>query len=310
MNRFSYLLIVISSFFAYYSVAQEAQIKEESRVLKTYMYSDPDPVPILTSNSKIYPYFKYERYAHDPIDRPWKIVKLENEYIEVYVLPEVGGKVWGAVDKSTGKEYIYRNEVMKFRNISMRGPWTSGGIEFNFGIIGHHPSTATPVDYINQSHEDGSVSCTVGNIDLPSRTQWRVTISVHPGEAFFRTSATWYNPTEVEQSYYNWMTAAAFAQEDLVFYTPGNQYLKHSGEAMPWPMDMHSRSLDKYDQNDFGPSKSYHIVGSYNNFFGGYFEKEDYGFGHLSSYEENPWSKTVVMGTIALGRNLGGSINR
>ena len=60
----------------------------------------------------------------------------------------------------------------------MRGPWTSGGIEFNFGIIGHHPSTATPVDYIIQKNDDGSVSCTVGNIDLPSRTQWRVKITL------------------------------------------------------------------------------------------------------------------------------------
>ena len=57
---------------------------------------------------------------------------MENEHIEVYVLPEVGGKIWGAIDKSNGEEFIYRNEVMKFRNISLRGPWTSGGIEFNF----------------------------------------------------------------------------------------------------------------------------------------------------------------------------------
>ena len=59
------------------------------------------------------------------------MVKLENEYVEVFVLPEVGGKVWGAIEKSSGEEFIYRNEVMKFRNIAMRGPWTSGGIEFN-----------------------------------------------------------------------------------------------------------------------------------------------------------------------------------
>ena len=66
-------------------------------------------------------------------DQDWKVVTLANDYIEVYVLPEVGGKVWGAIEKSTGEEFIYRNEVMKFRNIAMRGPWTSGGIEFNFG---------------------------------------------------------------------------------------------------------------------------------------------------------------------------------
>ena len=270
---------------------QPARIQEESRLLKTYPFGDPDPVPIFASNPKIYPYYKYEAYEHEAVTQAWKVIKMENDYIEVYVLPEVGGKVWGAIDKSSGQEFIYRNEVMKFRNISMRGPWTSGGIEFNFGIIGHHPSTATPVDYIMEEHPDGSVSCTVGNIDLTSRTHWRVTISLKPDEAFFRTKAVWYNPTEVPQSYYNWMTAAAFAQEDLVFYTPGDQYLKHSGEAVDWPRDLRSRNLSIYAENNFGPSKSYHVVGEYNNFFGGYFEKEGYGFGHVSDYEEMPGQK-------------------
>jgi len=159
---------------------QQASITEELRSLETYSFHDPNPVPILTQNPKIYPYHKFEGYEHQAQARSWKVVTLENDYIKVFVLPEVGGKVWGAIDKSTGHEFIYRNEVMKFRNISMRGPWTSGGIEFNFGIIGHHPSTATPVDYIVQQHDDGSVSCTVGNIDLPSRTHWRVKILLPP----------------------------------------------------------------------------------------------------------------------------------
>ena len=183
---------LILSFFLLISIglfAQKASIQEEKRSLKTYPFSDPDPVPILTDNAKIYPYFKYDGYSQEAQNQDWKVVKLENDYVEVFVTPEVGGKVWGAIEKSTGEEFIYRNEVMKFRNISMRGPWTSGGIEFNFGIIGHHPSTATPVDYVLQEHEDGSVSCTVGNIDLPSRTQWRVTIRLPKDKAAFETDA-------------------------------------------------------------------------------------------------------------------------
>lgn len=271
--------------------AQQAVATEEQRTLLTYPFSDPNPIPILTSNPKIYPYFKYEGYAHEGKPQDWKVVKLENDYVEVYVLPEVGGKVWGAVEKSTGEEFIYRNEVMKFRNISMRGPWTSGGIEFNFGIIGHHPSTATPVDYVVEEHEDGSVSCTVGAIDLPSRTQWRVQVYLPKDKAQFETRVTWYNPTPLHQAYYNWMTGAAFATPDLEFYTPGNQYLQHSGQAMPWPYDERGRNLSRYRENNFGPSKSYHVVGEYNDFFGGYFREAGYGFGHWAPYEEIPGQK-------------------
>ena len=272
-------------------LAQKATIAEEKRTLKTYPFSDPDPIPVLTDNAKIYPYFKYEGYSHDAKNQDWKVVKLENNYVEVFVTPEVGGKVWGAIEKSTGKEFIYRNEVMKFRNISMRGPWTSGGIEFNFGIIGHHPSTATPVDYVLQEHEDGSVSCTVGNIDLPSRTQWRVTIRLPEDKAAFETNALWYNPTPLNQSYYNWMTGAAPARSDFEFFTPGDQFLKHSGEALPWPVDEMGRNLSLYKENDFGPSKSYHVVGEYNDFFGGYYHNAQYGFGHWGEYEAIPGQK-------------------
>ena len=84
---------------------------------------------------KIYPYFRFDGYSVSGQDEEWKTVVLENPYIKLWVFPEIGGKLWVAVEKSTGKEFIYFNKVVKFRNIAMRGPWTSGGVEFNFGLI-------------------------------------------------------------------------------------------------------------------------------------------------------------------------------
>lgn len=285
---FFFLLIILN---AGDIMAQQAKITEEMKLLKTYPYSDPDPVPILTDNPKIYPYFTFEGYSAEGKEMPWKVVTLENDYVQVFVLPESGGKVWGAIEKSTGNEFIYRNEVMKFRNISMRGPWTSGGIEFNFGIIGHSPSTASRVDYLTSENEDGSVSCWIGNLDLPSRTLWRVEIRLPADQAYFETHTQWYNPTSLTQSYYNWMTAAAPAREDLELFCPGYLYLEHSGEAHSWPIDDQGRNLALYKDNDFGPSKSYHVVGTYEDFFGGYFHNPEVGFGHWSPYEEMPGQK-------------------
>ena len=111
-------------------------IIEENKSLKTYPFSEPNPIPILSKDRRLYPYHSFMGYSHEGTQKEWKVVTMENEHIEVSILPEVGGKVWGAIDKSNGEEFIYRNEVMKFRNIALRGPWTSGGIEFNFGIIG------------------------------------------------------------------------------------------------------------------------------------------------------------------------------
>ncbi len=268
-----------------------ARISEEIRTLDTYPFSEPNPVPILIKDSRLYPYHSFEGYSATSEPQEWKVVKLENEWIEVFVLPEVGGKVWGAVVKETGHEFIYRNEVMKFRNIALRGPWTSGGIEFNFGVIGHTPATATPVDYTMVENPDGSVSCWVGSMDLPSRTHWRVEIRLPADRAYFETNVLWYNPTPLEQPYYNWMTAAAFAQDDLEMSMPGDAYLRHSGEAEAWPVDDQGRYLPLYDNNRFEGHKSYHVVGELNDFFGGYYHDEDYGFGHWARYEDMPGQK-------------------
>jgi len=273
------------------AVAQTARISEETRVIMTYPFSEPNVIPMLTRDARLYPYHSFEGYSQDAVPREWKVVRLENDLIEVFVLPEVGGKVWGALVKQTGHEFIYRNEVMKFRNIALRGPWTSGGIEFNFGVIGHTPSTATPVDYVLGENPDGSVSCVVGAMDLPSRTHWRVEIRLPPDRAYFETNVLWYNPTPLEQPYYNWMTAAAFARDDLEMSIPGNAFLAHSGRRYDWPVDAAGRYLPAYDNNRFGGHKSYHVVGELNDFFGGYYRQDDYGFGHWSRYEDMPGQK-------------------
>jgi len=271
--------------------AQSLTIKEEMVSLPTYDFGKGNPVPILAENPKIFPYFKFEEYDHAPKNKNWKVVTLENDYIKVMVLPEIGGKVWGAIEKSTGEEFLYKNEAVKFRNIAMRGPWTSGGIEFNFGIIGHHPSTATPVDYFTRTNADGSVSCIVGNVDLPSKTRWTVEIRLEKDKAYFETKASWYNASPLTESYYNWMTAAAVATDDLEFFIPGNAYVEHNGDAHPWPIDEQGRNLAMYKENNFGPSKSYHVVGEYNDFFGGYYHDRNFGFGQWAPYEEMPGQK-------------------
>lgn len=285
-------LVFAFIFFSQMLVAQKASITVESRDILTYPYSDPNPVPVLAEGrDEIYPYHSFSGYSLKGQMQKWKVIKLENDYIEVYVLPSAGGKVWGAIEKSTGKEFIYRNEVMKYRNISMRGPWTSGGIEFNFGYIGHNPSTCVPVDYKTIENADGSVSCFVGSMDLPSRTKWNVEVRVPKDKAYFETKAMWSNPTPLPQTYYNWMTAAAVVTADLEFAYPGNTELEHSGQAGPWPVDKQGRDLSMYANNAFGSDRSAHIVGEYNDFMGGYYHKSEFGFGHWALYDEMPGHK-------------------
>lgn len=284
--------------------SERATVEEKMETIKTYPFSEPDPVPILTKaglwgrGARLYPYFFFDRFSKDPVDREWKVVRMENPYIAVSVLPEVGGKIWGAIERSTGNEFIYTNHVMKFREIALRGPWTSGGIEFNFGIVGHTPSTATPVDYTVSENEDGSVSCVVGAMDLPSRTRWRVTIHLPKDKAYFETQAFWHNPTPFHQSYYAWMNAAVKATEDLQYIFPGLHHIGHnySVPLQPWPVNEEGRDLSWYKNNDFGSYKSYFTVGEREDFFGGYWHDANFGFGHWALYDDIPGHKIWIWG--------------
>mgnify|MGYP000273458908 FL=1 len=294
-NTFVLLFLLLVNFSSYSLSAKEAKISEQLVSIDTYPFNDPNPLPTLVSNPEIYPYFKFDGYSHVSEKRNWKVVTLENEFIKVMILPEVGGKIWAAIDKTTGHDFIYKNDVLKFRNIAMRGPWTSGGVEFNFGYVGHAPTTATPVDYTVQEHPDGSVSCTVGTMDLTSRTQWRVTITLPKDKTYFETHSSWFNPTTDNQSYYYWTNAAIRAKDDLALYFPGNKYLEHNGRENKWPIDKLGRDISKYNQNKFGGSyggdKSYHVVGAFEDYYGGYYQGKKLGFGHWARYSDLPGQK-------------------
>jgi len=284
------------------SSSQNSVVEERTEVVRTYPFSDPDPVPIFARSTlggqgaRLYPYFFFDRFTTEAVDKPWTVVRLSNPHIEVAVLPGAGGKVWAAVEKATGRDFLYWNRVLKFRQIALRGPWTSGGIEWNFGVVGHAPTTATPVDYVLRRNPDGSASCVVGAMDLPSRTRWSVTITLPKDSAAFETNALWTNPTPFSQSYYAWSCAAVRTADDLKYIFPGRWFIGHdySVPLEPWPVDRSGRDLSWYRNNATPGSKSYFTVGEYADFYGGWYERSDTGFGHWSRYEDMPGRKVWI----------------
>lgn len=278
---------------------QEATIREEKQVIKTYPFSGPDPSPIMTRSSmwgrglRLYPYFSFDNLSYNAVDQSWNVIRMENPYIEAFIMPEEGGKLIGAVEKASGKEFIYRNSVRKFRHIALRGPWTAGGVELNFGIVGHTPATATPVDYVTRKNPDGSVTTIVGNMDLPSRTHWRVAFTVPPDKAYIEARSLWYNPMPLNQSYYVWMNAANRLTKDLEFIFPGNMHIGHNYmvPSRTWPMTADGRNLAFYREHDDSDEGSFFIHGALQEFSGSYWKDSDFGYGHWAIHEEVPGQK-------------------
>lgn len=273
---------------------QPATVKEYQQSFPTYGFSDPNPIPLL---SPVYPYFRYDGFTDKPVQKEWKIVELENDYIKVLITPEIGGKIWAAIDKISGRPFIYYNHAVKFRDIAMRGPWTSGGLEPNYGIIGHTPANATPVDYTTRKNDDGSVSCIIGVLDLLTRSNWRIEINLPKDKAYFTTQSFWYNSTPMEQPYYHWMNLGVKAKGNLEFIFPGTKYIGHNGEYADWPVNKtNGKKINFYEQNDFGGYKSYHVFGKPADFFGAYWHDDSAGMVRYGAYDDKAGRKIWIWG--------------
>ncbi len=294
MKKLFVATIAIFSF----SLAQAQQnpsiVREYKKEFKTYGFSDPDPIARM---GNIYPYYRFDGYTDKPTVKEWKVVELENDFIKVMILPEIGGKIWGAWEKSTGKPFLYYNQVVKFRDVAMRGPWTSGGIEANYGIIGHTPNCATPMDYLIDKKDDGSVSCYIGTLDLLTQTYWTIEINLPKDKAYFTTRSFWNNSTPLEQPYYTWMNTGIKAAGNLEFIYPGNRYIGHGGEYADWKINRENgKDISFYEQNNFGGYKSYHVFGKYTEFFGAFWHSENFGMGRYSTHDEKPGKKIWIWG--------------
>ena len=274
--------------------AQNVSVKEDEKTMKTYPFDDPNPIAL--PSNLYYPYFRFDGFTNKAVDQKWKMVSMENDHIKLSLCPEIGGKIWGAIDKTTGKEFIYDNEVVKFRDIAMRGAWTSGGIEYNFGIIGHAPTSSTPIDYLVKEKKDGSVSCYIFSYEWLTRTMWTVEVNLPKDKAYFSTRTTWHNHSSIDQPYYQWMNAAYPVGDNAEFCYPGNHHIGHAGEVQTFPIDKQGRNIGWYEKNNFGSSKSYHVLGYYNDFYGIYWHGEDFGSAHVSNFDEKLGMKIFLWG--------------
>jgi len=289
--RFLFLSFLMSLCFDV--ACQQVTLTTSENTMLTYPFSDASPVMPL---GRFYPYHRFDGFALKGSPAPWKTITMQNDVIRLSILPEVGGKIWGAYHLKTGFPFIYYNDVVKFRDIAARGPWTSGGVELNFGDYGHAPTCATPVDVATRSNKDGSKSTFLSAFDWSSRTYWVVEVALKENASFFSTRCRWHNLTPFPASNYQWMNAGFKASDDLEFLYPGTAYIDHDGKPYAWPVNEKGRNINFYKENNFGTYKSYHVLGETTDYFGGYWKNDDVGFIHFSPYYQKLGKKLWIWG--------------
>ena len=280
-------------FFPELKAQNASQIRETEEEYITYPYSDPNPIPVF---GKIYPYFRFDGFTNQSVRQKHKVVIMENDYLRIKIFPEIGGKIWSVVDKTCDREMFFGNEVVKFRDISLRGAWTSGGIEINYGVIGHAPSCAFPVDYLTRQNPDGSASCFISVLDLLTRTRWTVEINLPKDKGWLSLSSFWHNGNSDSQPYYNWVNTGIKGGDDLELIYPGTYSIGHGGETIPWPMDTErGKNLSRWRENNFGGAKSYHIAGVNLPYYGAFWANENFGILHYANRDEKLGKKFFTL---------------
>ena len=184
-------------------VFSQVRVYEGVETIPSYKRDKDVPSPIFYTGrgvqgaaGKMYPYPAQTNYGDERIDMDYNMVYLENEYIKVTILPDFGGKIYKAVDKTNGYEIIHSNTSIKYDLIGTLGAWVSGGIEWCFPHH-HRPSTLLPADYVLQENEDGSATVWIGETERISRLRGIVGVTLHPGCSYFEVEYRLNNPTDI-----------------------------------------------------------------------------------------------------------------
>ncbi|MBP8260591.1 MAG: DUF5107 domain-containing protein, partial [Verrucomicrobia bacterium] len=156
------------------------QVCEEDVVIPTYRAGEPEKNPMFFfgrvsqgAEGRVYPYPLYDTLTGEKADQRYRMVWLENEYLRIGLLPEIGGRIFEGVDKSNGYHFFYRQHVIKPALIGLIGAWISGGVEWN--IPHHHRATTfIPVQHWIEQRDDGSRTVWVGELELRHRMRWAV----------------------------------------------------------------------------------------------------------------------------------------
>ncbi len=303
--------------------AAGAQVRERARAwegtvtIPTYGWAEDvnpkfwaieDRVRLSTTVKRVivYPYTMQDHLYRVKEDRTYRAVFIENEYLKVTCLPELGGRLHSVYDKTQGKEVFHRNNVIKPSMIAMRGAFISGGVEWNAGPQVHTVTILSPVNVLAEESADGSASIVISNLEKTLRTRWTVRVTLHPGRAYLDEQIRIFNPVDAVNPYYFWNCTAFPCRKGTRFIYPMTLGTDHNGvKFFSWPVH---EGRDLSWLKNYETWASIFAVDCVYDFFGGYDVDEDRGVVQVADHYELCGKKAWTWGNWEFGlvsqRNL------
>ena len=294
------------------------KVWEEKVTIPTYPVGKPDKNPMFLekrvyqgSSGKVYPHTVIDKIFDNKMDKEYTAVFLENDYIKVMILPEIGGRIQRATDKTNGYDFVYYNHVIKPALVGLAGPWISGGIEFNWPQH-HRPSTFDPVDYTFYENDDGSATVVVGEIENMFQTKGMAKISLYPDSSYIEIKAQLYNRTDTEQTFLWWANPAVAVNDYTrsIFPPDVTAVMDHGKRAVStfpiatgtyYKVD-YSAGVDISRYKNIPVPTSYMAAKSDYDFVGGYDDKRQAGILHVADHHISPGKKQWTWGCGDFGK--------
>ncbi len=296
------------------------EVKAWKEIVKipTYKIGEPDKNPMFLekrvyqgSSGVVYPHPVIDKVYDEKTDKEYIALYLENDYLKVMILPELGGRIQMAYDKTNGYDFIYHNKVIKPALVGLAGPWISGGIEFNWPQH-HRPSTFEAVDYNIEENSDGSKTVWVNEYEIMFRTKCALGFTLYPDKAYIELHAKLYNRTPFPQTFLWWANPAVAVDEHYqsVFPPDVNAVFDHGKrDVSSFPI-----ATGTYYKVDYSPGTdisrytnipvptSYMAVNSEYNFVGGYHHQKKAGMLHIANHHVSPGKKQWTWGCGEFGK--------
>lgn len=290
----------------------------EQVIIPTYEIGEPEKYPVFLekrvyqgSSGEVYPHPVVEKISDSKIDKKWNVVFIENEYVKVMVIPDLGGRIQMAYDKVKQRHFVYYNQVIKPALVGLTGPWISGGIEFNWPQH-HRPSTYDPVDHSIERNEDGSVTVWVSEVERMFRTKGMAGYTLHPDRSFIEIKVKLYNRTPLPQTFLWWANPAVAVNDHYQSVFPPDVHAvfdhgKRDVSRFPiatgeyYKMD-YSAGVDISRYKNIPVPTSYMAINSKYDFVGGYDNEVQAGLLHVANHHVSPGKKQWTWGNGDFGK--------
>ncbi len=298
----------------------------EPVLIDTYAPGEPDRYPPFLdrrvyqgSSGKVYPMPFIDRI--EPVRKPrlWQAIHLENQYVRLMLLPEIGGRIHVGYDKTAGYDFFYRNNVIKPGLVGLAGPWISGGVEFNWPQH-HRPATFLPVETGIEQAGDGSVTAWHTDLDPLQRMRGTHGVRLRPGSSLIEVEARLYNRTDEPQTFLWWANAAARVHGNYQSFFPTDvsyvaDHARRAITAFPladrpyygvdYPALASQAGTPEAGRLDFYANipvpTSYMVTDTADSFFGGYDHDAEAGFIHWADRSIAPGKKQWTWGNGPVG---------